>query len=65
MKKYKDGKMVDISKDEIENLKRRSEKHRVVNRFTASDYEERIKSLEESVNFILSQLNKEKNNGNN
>ena len=59
MKKYKDGKMIDTPKEEAEKLQRRFEKHRAANRVSTSDYEARIKALEESVAKILSQLNKE------
>ena len=60
MKRYKDGKMIDTPKEEAEKLQRHFEKHRVANRVPASDYETRIKALEESVAKILSQLNEQK-----
>ncbi len=64
MKRFKDGKMIDVPANEAERIKKRFEKYSSKNKFSVSSYESRIKILEESVvNLekvvadLLSQLN--------
>ena len=59
MKKYKDGKIIDVSKNEAEMINKRAEKHRNSRKPSANDHEVRIKALEESVAALLAKENKE------
>ena len=56
MKKYKDGKLFDISKEEYEKTKNIFGNHRRARMASSNDYELRIKALEESVATILAKL---------
>ena len=60
MKKYKDGKMVEMTPEEVEKIRNRMNRRRANMRPMAADYEARIKSLEDQVETLTAQLNKEK-----
>lgn len=63
VKRYKDGIMIEISKEESDKFKERLENHnkeRYRKPLSYNDYEKRIKILEKTVAEILSRLNEEK-----
>ena len=66
MKKYKDGKVYDVTLEEAEKYRKRFEKYGFTRRNLTSEYEERIKNLEEKLSTALEQLNqlKEESNDN-
>lgn len=59
MKKYKDGKMVEMTNDESERIQKIFKNSRFMRSYS-NNYEVRIKVLEETVAEILAKLNEEK-----
>lgn len=56
MKKYKDGKMVEMTQEEAEKIRSRMNRRRTKMRPMASaDYEARIKSLEDQIVILKAQ----------
>ena len=58
MKKYKDGKMVEMTPEEAEKIRNHMNRRRANMRPMASDYESRIKTLEDTVAMLVAKLDK-------
>lgn len=56
MKKYKDGKIIDIPEEEAEQIRKRFQKR--TNSNTSRNYEKRIKELEDTVAMLVAKLDK-------
>ena len=56
IKRYKDGKFFDVPEEEAEKIKKRFEKRRAPRQRTSADYEAKIKTLEETLEKVLAQL---------
>lgn len=59
MKRYKNGKIIDTPKEEVEKIHKRFEKHRGTKRPSFTDHEVRIKALEEAMATLLAKQNVE------
>lgn len=55
MKKYKDGKMVEMTPEEAKKIRNRMNRYRTHMRPMASDYESRIKALEDEIAILKAQ----------
>lgn len=55
MKKYKDGKMVEMTPEEAEKMRNRMNRYRTHIRPMTLDYESRIKALEDEIAILKAQ----------
>ena len=58
MKKYKNGKFIEVSAEEAATIKRRFEKYANRKQSSLAEYEAKIKVLEDSLALVLKQLGK-------